>query len=97
MRLSSWKNSKGGFEEQRRKVALARAGPHCQREGVVVERQGGNRRPVVRLRIVNPPADGVGLPHIPGIVADDVAIDALHAARHDLVGQVFDGRQRIAR
>ena len=37
-----------------------------------------------------------GCQTIPGVVADDVAIDALDSARGDLVGQVLDGGQRIA-
>ena len=67
-----------------------------EREHVIREGEGGDGRAIVGLRVVHRPAGGVGLPDVPGIVADDVAVDAFDAARHQLGGQVLDGDEGIA-
>ena len=86
----------GGKQRKRRDIADVGAGTDGEREHVIGEGERGDRRTIVGLRIVDAPADGVRLPDVPGVVADDVAIDALDSARDDLVGQVLDGGQRIA-
>ena len=86
----------GGKQRKRRHIAYIGAGVDGEGKHVIGEREGGNGRAVVGLRIVDAPADGVWLPDVPGIVADDVAIDALDSARDDLVGQVLDSGERIA-
>ena len=78
--------------ERRLEFSTARSptrapGRTLERKAVVVERQCGDRRAVVGLRVFDAPADGVRLPDVPGVVADDVARDALHAARGDLAGR----------
>ena len=90
VKLDGRQQGKGGD------IAGVGAGTHGERDHVVGQGERGDRRTVVRLRIVDAPARGVRLPDIPGVVADDVAIDALDSARRDLVGQVLDGGQRIA-
>ena len=90
VKLDGRQQGKGGD------IAGVGAGTHGESDHVVGQGEGGNRRTVVGLRIVDAPAGGIRLPEIPGVVADDVAIDALDAARGDLAGQVLDGGQGIA-
>ena len=90
VKLDGRQQGKGGD------IAGIGAGTHGEGDHVVGQGEGGNRGAVVRLRIVDAPAGGIRLPEIPGVVADDVAIDALDSARGDLARQVLDGGQGIA-
>ena len=87
----------GGKQGKRGDIADVGAGMDGEGEHVIGEGEGGDGRAIVGLRIVHGPAGGVGLPDVPGIVADDVAIDALDAARHQLGGEVLDGGERDCR
>ena len=68
---------RGGCREQSGEVAFPRARADVEGEGVVVDGQGGDGRPVVGLRVVDRPALGVGLPDVPGVVADNAALTRL--------------------
>src|ERR1035438_1831968 len=81
----------GGSQGKHGDIADICAGMNGQGEHVIGEGEGGNWRAIVGLWIVDGPADGVGLPDVPGIVADDVAIDAPHAARHQVAGEGSKG------
>src|ERR1019366_3253266 len=86
----------GGKQGKRGDVADGGAGVDGEGKHVVGEGEGGNGRAIVGLRIVNRPTFGVGLPDVPGVVANDVAIDATDARGDQLIGQVLDGGERVA-
>src|ERR1035438_1948750 len=79
-----------GLERNRGRVAFARAGRNAHRDRVVVNRDRGNRGAVFVSRIVDAPILGVRLPDIPGVIADDIAIDALHTLGGDDTWYVWE-------
>src|SRR5581483_9117515 len=48
------------------------------------------------LDIIDGPTLRIGFPNIPGVVTDDAAVHALHAARCDLVRKFLNRRERIS-
>src|SRR5262249_3731740 len=76
-------------------IARASRGSDGERDAVVIDRQGADLSAVIELRVVPLPAGTEQIAGEKAVVADQIPRDDFDPAGLDLIGQSFDGCDRV--